>query len=162
MTALHADHARAVLAFVRRYVDDEQRAQDVVQETFLRAWRSIGRIDAERATTRSYLFSIARNALTDSWRAEQRRPRTVSDDAAIERVPTAGGVDAAVEGWLVAAALERLSPEQRGVVHALYYEGRTVAEAAAHLGLAAGTVKSRAFYAVRSLRAAFEEMGVLR
>ena len=162
MTALHHEHSGAVLAFVRRYVRDDQRAQDAVQETFLRAWRGIDRIDASRASTRSYLFSIARNVVTDAWRADQRRPRTVSDESVLAEVPTLDDVDAAIESWLVAAALEQLSSAHRVVVHALYFEGRTVADAARRLDLPLGTVKSRAFYAVKALRAAFEEMGVLR
>ena len=161
MTALHHEHSRAVLAFVHRYVDDDQRAQDAVQETFLRAWRGIDRIDPARGTTRSYLLAIARNVLTDAWRAEQRRPRLVSDEAALAAAPSGEDVDDAVDGWLVAAALERLTPEHRAVVDSLYFQGRTVTDTAARLHLPVGTVKSRAFYAVRALRAALEEMGVL-
>jgi RNA polymerase sigma-70 factor (ECF subfamily) len=66
-----------------------------------------------------------------------------------------------VEGWLVTAALDRLSVEHRTVVQSLYYDGRTIADTALHLAVPQGTVKSRAYYAVRALRAAFEEMGVL-
>jgi RNA polymerase sigma-70 factor, ECF subfamily len=162
MRALHAEHADVLFAFVMRYVDDRERAEDVVQETLLRAWRTLDGIDPRRGSPRSYLFTVARNVLTDMWRAEERRPRLVHDEEAMAAVPSPDDVEQAVEGLLVAEALGRLSPEHRGVVQALYYDGQSVAEAARQLGLPEGTVKSRAFYAVRALRSAFEEMGVVR
>jgi RNA polymerase sigma-70 factor (ECF subfamily) len=86
----------------------------------------------------------------------------VADEAAVAAVPSADNVDQLVEGWLVAEALERLSAEHQAVVRAMYYEGQSVAAAARKLSVPEGTVKSRAYYAVRALRTAFEEMGVLR
>jgi RNA polymerase sigma-70 factor (ECF subfamily) len=67
-----------------------------------------------------------------------------------------------MQGWVVAEALARLSKDHRAVVQALYYDGCTVNEAALRLGVPAGTVKSRSYYAVRALRTALEEMGELR
>jgi RNA polymerase sigma-70 factor, ECF subfamily len=160
MNALYSGYYGMLLAFVSRYVRDRHRAEDLVQETLLRTWRNIDRIDLGQ-DPRPYLFTIARNVLTNAWRDEQRRPRLVSDDAAMAAVPSGDDVEAQLEGWLVAAALERLSAEHQSVVKLLYVQGRTVAEAAAHLRVPAGTVKSRAYYAVRALRAAFEERGVL-
>lgn len=162
MRSLHDEHAGVLYSFVRRYVDDPSRAQDVVQETLLRAWRNLDGIDPRRGSPRSYLFTVARNVLTDMWRADERRPRLVHDDDALAAVPSPDAVDEAVEGWLVEEALGRLSAEHRAVVQALYYDGHSVGEAARLLGLPEGTVKSRAFYAVRALRSAFEEMGVAR
>jgi len=68
--------------------------------------------------------------------------------------------EAAVQAWTVAAALGRLSAEHRAVLVECYYRGRTVSEAAAALGVPAGTVKSRVHYGLRALRLALEEMGV--
>jgi len=162
MTALYAEHAGALFRFVLRYASDHQRAEDVVQETLLRAWRHLDELDRRGGNPRAYLFTVARNVLTDMWRAEQRRPSLVGADHALVRIPSEENIDAAIEGWLVAEALRRLTPEHRAVVQALYYGGQSVAEAAQTLGVPPGTVKSRSYYAVRALRAAFEEMGVLR
>src|SRR4051812_36128710 len=162
MTALYTEHYSVLLSFISRYVRDRHKAEDLVQETLLRAWRHIDHLDTEPGRTRSYLLTIARNVVTNAWRAEQRRPRLVADEGAVEAVPAADNVDQLVEGWLVAEALERLSADHRAVVQAMYYEGQTVAAAARQLSVPEGTVKSRAYYAVRALRQAFEEMGVLR
>jgi RNA polymerase sigma-70 factor (ECF subfamily) len=162
MTALYTEHYAVLLSFVSRYVSDRHKAEDLVQETLLRAWRHIDHLEPDPARTRSYLLTIARNVVTNAWRAEQRRPHLVADDAAVESAPAADNVDQLVEGWLVAEALERLSADHRAVVQAMYYEGQTVADTARKLSVPEGTVKSRAYYAVRALRQAFEEMGVLR
>lgn len=162
MTALHDEHAGVLFAFVLRYVEDREQARDVVQETLLRAWRHLGELDSARGDARSYLFTVARNLVTDQWRAAQRRPRLVRDDETVEAHPAPDELDDAVQGWLVADALDRLTPEHRAVIEATYYRGSSVAATALELGLAPGTVKSRTYYAVRALRAIFEEMGVTR
>ncbi|WP_267880261.1 sigma factor-like helix-turn-helix DNA-binding protein, partial [Streptomyces sp. SPB074] len=105
---------------------------------------------------------MVRNVLTDTWRAQQARPRLVHDEVALMSVPSGDDIELALESQLVEAALGRLTEDHRAVVRLLYYEGLSVAEAALRLTVPEGTVKSRAYYAVRSLRAAFEEMGVLQ
>ena len=156
---LHHEHAGVLYAFVHRYTDDRQLAEDVVQETLLRAWQRLDRLDTD--DPRSYLFTVARNVLTDAWRAKQRRPMEIGEDH-IPAVPVADQVDRTLEALLVAEALRRLSDDHRTVVEQLYYRGRPVAEVSRLLGIAEGTVKSRAYYAVRALRSVFEELGVTR
>lgn len=162
MTTLYDEHAAVLYSFVLRYVPDRDQASDVVQETLLRAWRHLDDLDPERVEARSYLFTIARNLLTDQWRAAQRRPRLVHDDEALQAQAAPDQLESAMQGWLVADALDRLTPEHRVVIEALYYQGRSVAAAAKELGLPEGTVKSRSYYAVRALRSIFEELGVVR
>ena len=163
MTALHDEHAGALFTFALRYVgDDRDQARDVVQETLLRAWRHLDKIDPEHTDPRSYLFTVARNLLTDQWRAAQRRPRLVNDDVRLEAHQAPDELDGAIQGWLVVAALERLTPQHREVIQALYYEGDSVASAATKLRLPPGTVKSRTYYALRALRVIVDEMGVTR
>ena len=156
---LHDEHAGVLYAFVHRYTDDRQLVEDVVQETLLRAWQRLDRLDTD--DPRSYLFTVARNVLTDMWRARQRRPIEV-DDSHSAPVQVADQTDRALDSMLVAEALSRLSTEHRSVVEQLYFLGRPVADTARLLGIAEGTVKSRAYYAVRALRSIFEELGVSR
>lgn len=156
---LYDEHAGPVYAFCLRWTGDAQRAEDVVQEVFLRAWQNLSRVDLQTRPVRPWLLAVARNLLTDLHRAQQSRPQLV-DDSALAQVPAPDELDRAVESWQVAAALQRLSPEHREVLVHTHWMGRSVAETAAVLGLPPGTVKSRTYYALRALRLALEETGV--
>jgi RNA polymerase sigma-70 factor (ECF subfamily) len=156
--ALYAEHAGPLLRYALRLTTgDRQRAEDIVQETLLRAWLHPEAI-AERPA-RPWLFAVARNLAVDAHRARSARPREVGE-AALELVPVADGADRALESWAVADALRVLRPEHRQVLVETYYLGRSVAEAAASLGIPGGTVKSRTFYALRALKLALEERGL--
>lgn len=159
---IFADHGDALFAHALRLSGgDRQRAEDVVQETMLRAWRHPDALDPERGSVRAWLFTTARNISIDTWRRRSVRVAEVVTDTLPEPVGT-DETERAVEGWLVADALARLSRQHREVLVECFYYGRSVAEAAARLGIPPGTVKSRTHYALRSLRLVLEEMGVTR
>ncbi len=159
--ALYAEHAGPLLGYVTRLTQgDRARAEDVVQETLLRAWRHPEVLDPERGAVRSWLFTTARNLAIDAWRRRSVRVGEVVTDMLPEPPPGADEADRAVEAWTVAEALARLSRSHREVLVECFYRGRSVAEAAARLGVPPGTVKSRTHYALRSLRMALDEMGV--
>jgi RNA polymerase sigma-70 factor (ECF subfamily) len=157
--ALYSEHAAALWAFVVPLVGGDQvRAQDVVQETMLRAWRQPDVLDQVRGSVRPWLFTVARHIVVDEW----RRHRT-DRDVPLDTGPDRGEddrTDAVLDTWIVGEALSRLSPDHRAVLEHCYYQGRTTADAAAVLGIPEGTVKSRAHYALRALRLALQEMGV--
>ncbi|WP_309232657.1 sigma-70 family RNA polymerase sigma factor [Actinotalea sp. JY-7885] len=164
MIALHGEHAGPLWGYALRLTGgDRVRAQDVVQETLLRAWRSPRVLDGSTGSTRAWLFTVARRLVIDEWRSSRARREVLADEVPEPR-RTDGDADteALLEGWLVADALERLSQEHREVILLCYYRGRTVAEAARLLGVPEGTVKSRTHYALRSLRLVLQEMGVTR
>jgi RNA polymerase sigma-70 factor (ECF subfamily) len=156
--ALYAEHAGALLRYALRMTGgDQQRAEDIVQETLLRAWLHPEAI-ADRPA-RPWLFAVARNLAVDAHRARRARPREVGESAlALVAIPDEA--DRVLESWGVADALATLRYEHRRVLLETYYRGRSVAEAAAVLGVPPGTVKSRAFYALRALRLALEERGL--
>jgi RNA polymerase sigma-70 factor (ECF subfamily) len=158
---LHEQHAGAVYAFCLRWTGDAQRAEDVVQEVFLRAWRNLSRVDLQTRPVRPWLLAVARNVLTDLHRAQQSRPLLV-DDGALAQVAAPDELDRAAESWHVAAALQQLTPEHREVLVHTHWLGRSVAETAAVLGVPPGTVKSRTYYALRALRLVLEETGTVR
>jgi RNA polymerase sigma-70 factor (ECF subfamily) len=102
---------------------------------------------------------VARNVMTDAWRAEQIRPREVHDERALDGHRVEHDIDRLVETWTVQSALSRLTPEHRSAVVEVHVRGRTVAEAAVRLGIPEGTVKSRTFHGLRALRKVLVEMG---
>jgi RNA polymerase sigma-70 factor, ECF subfamily len=156
--ALYAEHATPLLRYaVHLMSGDRQRAEDIVQETLLRAWQHPEAIAGRPA--RPWLFAVARNLAIDAYRARQARPPEVGE-AAIEVLPVPDEADHALESWAIADALSSLRTEHKRVLLETYYRGKSVAEAAAALGVPAGTVKSRTFYALRALRLELEERGL--
>jgi RNA polymerase sigma-70 factor, ECF subfamily len=160
LRALFEQHAAPLLSYALRLTaGDRGRAEDVVQETLLRAWRHPESLDPDRGPVRSWLFTVARNVAVDAHRARRARPTEVGDEV-LAVVPAADEIEQALDSWLVADAMSSLTPDHRAVLVETYYRGRSVAEAASALGIPPGTVKSRTFYALRALKLAFEERGV--
>jgi RNA polymerase sigma-70 factor (ECF subfamily) len=156
--ALYEEHAGPLLRYALHLMSgDRQRAEDIVQETLLRAWQHPEAI-ADRPA-RPWLFAVARNLAVDSFRARKARPHEVGEGA-LDLLSVPDEADRALESWAVADAIRSLRAEHRGVLLETYYHGRSVAEAAAVLGIPAGTVKSRTFYALRALKLALEERGL--
>lgn len=166
LRALYAEHAGPLLHYVLRLTSgDRQWAEDVVQETLLRAWRHPAAFEPERGPARAWLCTVARRLVIDMHRARQARPAEVGGDAlerAAERTPGEDRIEQALQSWAVADAIHTLSPDHRAVLLETYYRGRTVAEAAEVLGIPPGTVKSRTYYALHALRLALRERGIER
>lgn len=158
VAAIYRDHGTALRSFVLSCTSDRSMADDVVQETILRVWQ---RAPEFTGSLRSYLFRTARNVIIDNYRRSRRRPSETGPDAA-ELAESSERVDELLNRVLMEEALLRLSKEHREVLLALHYQRFTVNEAALRLNIPSGTVKSRAFYAVRALRTILDEMGVER
>ncbi|MFF2028960.1 sigma-70 family RNA polymerase sigma factor [Arthrobacter sp. NPDC058192] len=160
VAAIYRDHGAALKRFVLSASrGDPHLADDVVQETVLRVWQQAPQITG---SLRSYLFRTARNVMIDNYRKAQRRPQEAGGRDVPDQADAAGHIDDLLNKVLMEEALLRLSAEHREVLVALHYRRHTVQEASAHLKIPAGTVKSRAFYAVRALRTILDEMGVQR
>ncbi len=164
MQRLHDEHAPALWAYcVRLTGQDRARAEDVVQETLLRAWRHISVLEESHGSVRAWLFTVARNMIIDERRSARFRKESGSLDA--EGAPEPAGpdeVNTALDRLLLGDALAQLSAEHRAVIRRSYYLGWSTAQIAADLEIAEGTVKSRLHYAVRALRLTLQEMGVTR
>lgn len=160
MRALYDEHAVPLYAFVLRLVaGDRHRAEDVVQETLLRAWRNAEQLGNATGSVRPWLVTVARRIVIDGHRSRQARPREV-DPGPLESMPAADDIDRALRSMMISEALGDLTEAHRQALVETYFRGRTVNEAAAELGVPPGTVRSRVFYALRSLRLALEERGV--
>lgn len=157
LRALHDEHAAALWAYaVGLTGGDRARAQDVVQETLVRAWRTPDVLAQSHGSVRGWLYTVARRIVIDEWRASRSRPEVVTA-AVPDRGTAADEAEAVVNRQVVVAALRTLSREHREVLLECYWRGSSVAEAAARLGIAPGTVKSRTHYALRALRLAMAE-----
>jgi RNA polymerase sigma-70 factor, ECF subfamily len=160
LRALYDAHALALLGYAVRLCDgDRARAEDLVQETLVRAWRHLDVLDPSAAPVRPWLFTVAQHLAIDAYRARRARPPEVGE-AAFATVPGLDELEGTLDRIVVVDALAALSPEHRAVIVETYYRGRTVADAARVLGIPPGTVKSRCHYALRALKLALAERGV--
>lgn len=160
-SAFH-DHGSVLLGFAVNALRDRALAEDCVQETFLRAWRSRESFDSAKGGERTWLFAIARNVIADALRARERLPRTdVSESSRGTREPAAETPDP-LTGLGLTEALARLPDEQREAIIAIHLTGYSYAEFSAHCGVPVATLRTRVFYGLRAVRGHLDEFGGAR
>src|ERR1700738_744645 len=140
MRVLYDEHAAALWRYALRLTGDQARAEDVVQETLLRAWRHPEVTDEAERSARAWLFTVARKLIIDERRSARYRNETGTPD--MELVADRAGpdeVDSALDRLLLGTALSQLSEEHRAVVRRSYYQGWTTAQIANDLQIAEGT-----------------------
>ena len=148
-----------LLRFVDQRIRSTADAEDIVQDTLVRAYR---RIDRYRDTWRfsTWIFTIARNLWIDRLRKEvpwQELPAAHAAQTSPEPLPDEVVAEGEVQ-LRVRAALAELPAEQQRVIELAYLEGLSHGEIAARLGLPLGTVKSRVRIAYQRMRAAVEDL----
>ncbi|MFG2756024.1 sigma-70 family RNA polymerase sigma factor [Streptomyces wuyuanensis] len=152
MAELQREHGPALLSFlVGLTYGDRQRAEDLLQETLLRAWQHPEAFDAPYESMRPWLFTVGRRLAIDARRSRLARPAEIGDGVLAATPDPADVTDRAVATLDVRAAVRSLSPEHRAVLVQIYFRGRSVAEAARVLGIPQGTVKSRSYHALRAM-----------
>ena len=158
LAALYDEQAAPVWRYVVHLTGDRAGADDIVQETLLRAWRTPRILEEDPSATRSWMFTVARHLVVDEARSAHRRREIGVAEVPERVVPDA--IDALFEAILIGEALAALTIEHRSVVVRAYYRGMSVAEMAGELEVPEGTVKSRLHYGLRALRRTLQEKGV--
>jgi RNA polymerase sigma-70 factor (ECF subfamily) len=130
---------------------DRGWAEDVVQETLIRAWQHADTLRTDPDELRRWLGTVAQRIVIDGWRGRGRRPREVELNSSVA-VAVEDAVEHTLSKIMVANLLGRLPEKYRTVVYETYVRGRTVRDAATVLGVPEGTVKSRLHAASRTLR----------
>ena len=163
LAEVYRRHAGAVFGLAKRLLADQAKAEEVVQEVFLRLWRQPERFDPVRGSLRSYLLAQTHGRAVDMIRSETSRRRREETEA---RMTAEAGYDIDHEVWdlgladQVRSSLECLYPSERKAVELAYFGGRTYREVAVELGEPEGTVKSRIRSGLMKLRAELTARGV--
>ena len=153
---LYDRHSRAAYSLARRLTKGRQAAEDLLQEAFIKVWRSAGGYRVGRGGVRTWILTIVRNRAIDHFRAQASRQRAWEK---VEASALASGPNEAfAETWLafkrdlLREALEDLPREQREVLVLRHLSGLTHAEMAERLCLPLGTVKGRLRLGLKKLR----------
>lgn len=161
LAQLNEKYRAPLMRYVRRLTfGDQYLAEDIVQETLLRLWQRPRTLATHHASVLPWLFTVARNLVLDHRRARSARPAEVSDAAVQDAPAAADEIEAALTAHAMKQALFQLSADHRAVLVAVYYRGLSLAEASVELGIPVGTVKSRIYYALRTLRLMVDKYGV--
>lgn len=154
---LYRRYGRPVFAIALRSLGDRSLAEEVVQQTFVKAWRASGRFDPELDPA-PWLYSIARRVAIDVYRRERRHRERRREEIDIAVLPPS--FEGLWEIWEVRAAIDELPEDERAVIQATFYRQLTHAEAASELGIPVGTVKSRSHRAFRRLAGLLDHLEV--
>ena len=151
--------AKKILALGMKLTRNEQLANDLIQESMLNVWQKAPLYDLDKGSAKGWIFTLSRNRCLDMLRKQKRQPNCISADDIwpIESgaEPTMVHEDIAgqqVELSLIEGYFDKLSDSQRAVVEQIYIKDRTHEEAAAHLQIPLGTLKSRLRLGVAKLR----------
>jgi RNA polymerase sigma-70 factor, ECF subfamily len=167
LETLYDRHAPAVLGVCYKIIGDRALAEDVLQETFWRAWQSAGTYQAQRGSFAGWLFRIARNLAIDTYRRRRVRPQVITetadanpilDEMSDPNVDIPEQVQSNLQAQQVRNALATLPPEQRKVIEMAYFYGMTRQEIAEATGEAHGTIHTRARLALQKLREALKRI----
>jgi RNA polymerase sigma-70 factor (ECF subfamily) len=150
------DRSRTLLHFLKRINFNRPNiAEDLLQETMLKVWQHIDEAPIDDDHIRSWLFTIARNVSVDEARKRRRRPEeSESEHAIANRSGSPDPMEIVIATHAMLEAYKNLTPERRRALDEVYVNRRSAEEVANLLAVPEGTVRSRAFYAMQSLRSA--------
>jgi RNA polymerase sigma-70 factor, ECF subfamily len=157
VTELYRRYGRRLFRFGVQALGNDGLAEEMVQECFVRLWRSAGQYDAGRASVGTYLFVIARSVALDIRKRPSSRELLPVEEAYAP--PQFDNVEQILDSLIMREALDALSMAHRQVLRLAYDRDLTQSQIAERLGLPLGTVKTRMFHAMRALRAALDERG---
>lgn len=162
---LYDRHSATVLGLALKIMGDRAAAEDVLQETFWRVWKSAATFQPQRGSFISWLFRIARNLAIDAYRRSRVRPQSIpaseQDTSVLDQTPdpdmdVADQALSALETKQVRIAMNTLPGMQRQVIEMAYFHGMTRQEIAQATGEALGTIHTRARLALQKLREELE------
>ena len=163
-SVLYDRHSRSAYSLAYRMMGERQAAEDLVQDVFLRLWRSTSSYRADRGSVRTWILTIVHNRGVDQIRSSSSRRRTQDKVEASAEVSQPS--EAFAETWRnsrrdeVRQALKTLPPDQLKILEMAYFSGYTHVEIAEMMDLPLGTVKGRMRLGLKKIKDYFDGKGM--
>ncbi|MHB1278352.1 MAG: RNA polymerase sigma factor [Bacteroidia bacterium] len=154
LAELYDAYAGMVYGVVLKMIRNEELAQEIVQDVFLRVWKNIDTYDPAKARISTWMINIARNRTIDEMRSKNYRKHqeNQSIDDSVNEGGKGGSVELKVDAIGLKSIINRLRPEQKLLLDYVYFGGYTHEEAAKELNIPLGTVKTRIRSSILELR----------
>ena len=155
VSLLYDKYSGALYGAILRVVHSKEIAEEVLQDTFTKAWRNIDSYDTVKGRLYTWLINIARNAAIDATRAKNFNRQNQDLDNVVNTIDTQQSTSINPDTLDIQRLTEKLAPEYKVLVDLIYFQGFTQAEAAEHLSMPLGTVKTRLRAAMLTLKQLF-------
>ena len=156
---LYRNYSGVLYGVIHKVVADEETANDVLQEAFVKIWNNIGKYDPEKGRIYTWMINIARNSAIDKLRSkgEIMKSKIRNGDEAVNNVQEAKGIELATDTIGVRKMVADLKPELEVIVRLAYFKGYTLDEISKTTNIPLGTVKTRMRSAIHQLRTLFKD-----
>ncbi len=157
MTALYDQYAAALYGILLRIVNDEEKAQDVLQDSFVKIWKSGASYDSGKGTLFTWMLNVARNTGIDYLRSKQHRAEIQTDSFDVSMSSADWSTPDQTDAIGLREVIAQLKPDHQQVLDLLYFKGYTHEQASELLGIPLGTIKTRVRTAITVLRGLLKE-----
>jgi RNA polymerase sigma factor (sigma-70 family) len=159
---LYDNYSTALYGVIHRIVQSDEIAEDLLQETFVKIWKSFSMYNASKGRLFTWIMNIARNLAIDKVRSKDfvNSSKNQSLDNIVSFVEMQNNHAPNPDTIGVKELLEKLTPEQRSIIDLLYFKGYTQTEVAEKLNMPLGTVKTRTRLAINTLRKEFDAINI--
>jgi RNA polymerase sigma-70 factor (family 1) len=149
---LYDNYSAALYGVITKMVHNEEKANDILQDVFIKIWKNIDRLDLNKGSLYTWMLNIARNTTIDFLRSKNERVKIQSTEDNVALIDRNNNNSLNTDTLLIKELVEKLPTEQKEIINLAYYGGRTQEEIAEELNIPLGTVKTRARTALRELR----------
>ncbi|QRR01872.1 RNA polymerase sigma factor [Dyadobacter sandarakinus] len=153
---LYDHYSPALYGIILRIVKDEEKAADVLQDSFLKIWKNISRFESQKGTLFTWLLNVARNAAIDKLRADVKSEKVIKLESATEHELSSAAYFPIPATLDIRSIVATLIPERKEMIELVYFQGYTHEEVSERLSMPLGTVKSRIRKGLQELRYIFE------
>lgn len=152
---LYDNYSKALLGLITTIVKDDELAEDILQDVFVKIWRNIDSYNKEKGTLFTWMLNIARNTSIDTLRSKVKKHEVLSLENNLELVGAIHSTSLNTDTLGVKKVVDTLKPEYKEIIDLVYFSGFTQEEISKKINIPLGTVKTRVRSALIELRKSF-------